>query len=100
MTATEFNHFKAIDPMQNANAHFSYLALNIEEMFLTGVPSYPVERTLLTSGILAAAMDSRHAGHARVLTDWLGIEYESYRELRWRPTAPHPGGASTEVWER
>jgi hypothetical protein len=83
-----------------AHAHFSYLGLNIEEMFLTGVPAYPVERTLLTSGILAAAMDSRYAGHVRVPTDWLQIEYESYRELRWRPTAPHPTGASTEVWQR
>ena len=28
------------------------------------------------------------------------IEYDSYRELRWRPTNPHPTGASIEVWER
>ena len=99
--ATEFTHFRGLDPMQIANAHFSYLGLNIEEMFLTGAPAYPVERTLLTSGILAAAMDSRYAGHQRLETDWLStIEYDSYRELRWRPTSPHPTGASIEVWER
>ena len=43
-------------------AHFSYLGLNIEEMFLTGVPQYPVERTLLASGVLEAALTSRYEG--------------------------------------
>jgi hypothetical protein len=37
-------------------AYFSYLSLNTEEMFATGKPSYPVERTLLTTGALEAAL--------------------------------------------
>ena len=39
--------------------HFSYLSLNIQKMFLTGRPQYPVERTLLVSGVLEALLDSR-----------------------------------------
>jgi len=35
-------------------AHFSYLGLNIQEMFMTGKAQYPVERTLLVSGALEA----------------------------------------------
>jgi hypothetical protein len=42
--------------------HFSFLCNHIEKMFLTGQPSYPVERTLLTTGLLAALMNSRHQG--------------------------------------
>ena len=42
--------------------HFSYLGLNIEAMFLSGEPQYPVERTLLVSGALDALMNSRHGG--------------------------------------
>lgn len=42
--------------------HFSFLSNHIEKMFLTGKSSYPVERTLLTTGMLAALMDSRHQG--------------------------------------
>ena len=76
-----------------AYAHFSYLGLNMEEMFLTGVPSYPVERTLLTSGVLEAALTSRHEGHRTIETDWLGVQYQSYDQLPWRPTAPRPCGA-------
>jgi hypothetical protein len=44
---------------------FSYLGLNIERMFLTNEPQYPVERTLLVTGALDALMRSRHDGHER-----------------------------------
>ena len=79
-------------------AHFSYLGFNIEEMFLNGKSSYPVERTLLTSGVLETALTSRHEGHRRIETDWLDVEYRSYEQLPWRPTAPRPCGASLDPW--
>ena len=83
---------------QGAHAHFSYLSLNIEEMFLTGQPSYPVERTLLTSGVLEAALDSRHQGHLRFETPHLEVAYRSYETLPWRPTGPRPTGATLDPW--
>lgn len=48
--------------------HFSFLCNHIEKMFLTGQPSYPVERTLLATGALAFLMDSRHEGGKRLET--------------------------------
>lgn len=79
-------------------SHFSYLSLNIEEMFLTGKPAYPVERTLLTSGVLEAALISRHEGHRRVDTPWLDVCYESYEKIPWRPLRSEPTGPSLEPW--
>lgn len=70
--------------------HFSYLSLNVEEMFLTGTPSFPVERTLLTTGILEAALESRFRGHIRVETPYLDVVYESYDSIPWRPKLPRP----------
>ena len=86
--------------LQNGNphAHFSYLGLNIEEMFVTNIPTYPVERTLLTSGILEAALDSRYQGYVRLETPYLNIAYHSYAPLRWRPTGQRPTGATLELW--
>jgi hypothetical protein len=52
--------------------HFSFLCNHIETMFLTGKPSYPVERTLLTTGMLAFLMDSRFQGGKRLETPELG----------------------------
>ena len=76
-------------------SHFSYLSLNIEEMFLTGNPTYPVERTLLTTGVLDAIMHSRAQGHIRIETPHLSkIAYRSYEESPIRPTAPRPEGAT------
>jgi hypothetical protein len=83
-------------PNRPPYAHFSYLSLNIEEMFVTGRPSYPVERTLLTSGILEAALDSRYQGHVRLETPQLGVVYQPASAPPWRPTEPRPMGAALE----
>jgi hypothetical protein len=78
------------------HAHFSYLSLNIQEMFLTGKPQYPVERTLLISGALEALMDSRYQGHVRVETPHLNVSYQSYDKMPIRSKNPNPTGASLE----
>jgi hypothetical protein len=54
---------------------FSPLSNNMEKMFLTGKPTYPVERTLLTTGLTAAGVDSLYAGQVRVETPHLAIRY-------------------------
>jgi hypothetical protein len=58
--------------------HFSFLCNHIEVMFRTGRPSYPVERTYLVTGALAALMDSRAEGGRRVGTPHL-------RDIRYDP---------------
>ena len=57
---------------------FIYQGLNIQEMFVTGRPQYPVERTLLVSGALDALMESRYRGHVRVETPHLKVAYKPY----------------------
>jgi hypothetical protein len=56
-------------------AHFSYLLRAIEAMMITGHAAYPVERTLLTTGILDAVMISKHEKHRPVPTPHLDIRY-------------------------
>ncbi len=90
--ATEF-YCQGHGSAEGAHNHFTYLSLNIEEMFVTGKSTYPVERTLLTSGVLEAALTSRYEGYRRIKTPWLNVSYKSYTELRWRPTGPRPSGA-------
>lgn len=57
--------------------NFDHLVYFIDDFMQTGVPRFPIERTLLTSGILDAAMTSRHRGGALLETPHLAIEYWS-----------------------
>jgi hypothetical protein len=88
--------FLAEDP----HPHFSYLSLNVEEMFLSGQSTWPVERTLLTTGVLEAALESRYRGHQRVETPYLNIAYRSYEAFPWRPTGSRPTGAAATPWPK
>lgn len=56
---------------------FSPLVNNMEQMFLTGKPTYPVERTLLTTGLTAAGVDSLYQGNVKLETPHLAnIRYQ------------------------
>jgi hypothetical protein len=55
--------------------YFDCLVANIEKLFETGKPPYPVERTLLTSGALDFAMESHHRRGARIETPELEVRY-------------------------
>ncbi|MBI1353368.1 MAG: hypothetical protein GC160_03400 [Acidobacteria bacterium] len=55
--------------------HFGCLVMNIEKMFETGVATYPVQRTMLTSGMLDFALESRFQGHKRLETPQLDVDY-------------------------
>ena len=64
---------------------FSPLVNNVERMFLTGKPSYPVERTLLTTGLTAAGVESLYRDQVRVETPHLAVQYQPMRESTfWR----------------
>jgi hypothetical protein len=58
------------------HGHFIFLNRQIESMLLSGVPPYPIERTLLTTGILDAAMHSRHDSGILRETPELAIGYQ------------------------
>ena len=59
---------------------FSPQVNNVEKMFLTGKATYPVERTLLTTGLVAAGVESLFQNQARIETPHLTVSYQPTAE--------------------
>jgi hypothetical protein len=76
-------------PMPGSSAttadFFNPLVHHIERMVLDGRAPYPVERTLLTSGMTLAGVESLHRGGIPVETPQMAVRYRAQREsLHWQ----------------
>jgi hypothetical protein len=81
-------------PAPPGASFFNPLVLRIEDFFRTQQPPYPLERTLLTGGILDVALESRIKDHRRIATPELaGIDYQAPADsgfIRTSLTNPDP----------
>lgn len=70
----------------NPNVTYSAALMSkAEEMFVTGKAPYPVRRTLLTSGLTAAGLQSLASGGKRLDTPHLTVKYAPPKESQfWR----------------
>ena len=68
--------------------HFTWLLNDIEQMMLTGKPSWNAERTLLSSGALHALLISLKEDQRRVETPYLMLGYQP--SWRWEEPPPPP----------
>jgi hypothetical protein len=70
----------------NPNVVYSAALMgHAERMFLTGKEPYPVERTLLTSGLVEMGLHSLAADQKRLETPHLNVRYQPARESTfWR----------------
>src|SRR5205823_9875173 len=55
--------------------HFSFQVRAVAQMMVTGKATYPVERTLLTTGLVDRLWESRLNGHQRLETPELAVKY-------------------------
>ena len=73
-----------LPPVPNVT-YSAALMSKAEEMFVMGKAPYPIERTLLTSGINAAGLQSLATGSKRLETPHLAVKYAVPKEsLFWR----------------
>lgn len=72
-------------PYYDLQNFFSPLVNQIEQMFLTGQASYPIERTLLTTGLTEAGVDSLFRDQRKLMTPHLHIQYQpTVESTYWR----------------
>jgi hypothetical protein len=69
-------------------AHFTLLLNGIERMMLDGKPTWRADRTLMTSGLLDAVLQSGVPGGRRLETPWLNWSYSP--SWRWKEPPPAP----------
>jgi hypothetical protein len=81
LVSTQF--FLPPDPNQTYSA---CLAAKIEQMCQTRSTPYPVERTLLTTGLLEACLHSRHRLNPRLETPQLAVNYQPPVESQYART--------------
>ena len=96
-----------VGPWQNRNL-FKALSHSIQTFFRERRAPYPIERTLLVTGILDAEMDSRFQGGKPMDTPQLAITYQprDYRKMRetgasWKiitEDIPEPKGIT--IWNK
>ena len=65
---------------------FNPLCHHMERMIETGQPPYPVERTLLTTGLTAAGIESLWLDQKLLDTPHLAIKYQVGEESTFRRT--------------
>jgi hypothetical protein len=64
---------------------FSPLVHGAEKMYLSGKPTYPIERTLLTTGLTSAGVDSLFQKQIKLNTPQLAVRYQPTLESTfWR----------------
>jgi hypothetical protein len=68
-----------LPPVPNVTYSASLMS-KAEETFLTGKSPYPIERTLLTTGLVEAGVRSLATGQKRIETPHLAIRYQPTRE--------------------
>jgi hypothetical protein len=68
--------------------HFSFLTQGVEQMMLTGKPAWPVERTLMVSGLLDALLISKLQDGKVIQTPQLTFAYD--QPWSWHQPSPEP----------
>lgn len=72
-------------PYYTMRNFFSPLVRHIEDFFVSGKPPYPIERTLLTTGMTASGVESLFQNQKRLETPHLEIRYEpTAKSTFWR----------------
>lgn len=71
-----------LSPVPNVT-YSACLVSKIEQMFRTGRAPYPIQRTLLTSGVLEACLTSKLENHERLATPRLAVSYEAPAESQY-----------------